>query len=435
MNKFWKEIERLSNKSEQQINKELAYVYNNALEELKMRIGAFMAEHQNLRYVDMLQLNKLESLYKQVDAASKKVIDAVKDGTYKANLKELELGYFGEFYTIESQLKNLNMGSNLSFGMLSEDYVKQLMEYPVNGIPLSERLYGETLPSMQRSIKATITEGLIQGYDYKTLSRNLKESMDNSYRKSKTIVRTESGRVRSMARQESVDKAKELGVDLKKEWISTLDMKTRHSHASMDGQVVETDGEFTSPRGHKAMQPRMFGVASEDINCRCGCTSVVNGIGTKNRRDNIDKTVDNYGTYEEWLKKKHPKEYEEFKKISDDISENSGIILPDINIGKSLGAASFNYPVKLPNGKTAKLAEGTKITKVVAFAGKGTNKPVKMAKYLSKQYNVPETEWKKVRGDGYVDEQGIIKHAELHWFESDETGRIKMKVKRYFDEG
>jgi SPP1 gp7 family putative phage head morphogenesis protein len=435
MNKFWKEIERLSNKSEQQINKELAYVYNNALEELKMRIGAFMAEHQNLRYVDLLQLNKLESLYKQVDDASRKVIDAVKAGTYKADLRELELGYFGEFYTIESQLKNLNMDSNLSFGLMSEEYIKQVIEFPVNGIPISKRLYGDTLPSMQRSIKATITEGLIQGYSYKEIARNLSESMDNSYRKSKTIVRSESGRIRSMARQESIDKAKELGVDLKKEWISTLDLKTRHSHASMDGQVVGTDEEFTSPRGYRAMQPRMFGVAAEDINCRCGCTSVVNGIRAKGRRDNIYKTIDNYGTYEEWLKKKHTKEYEDFKKISDDIYENSGIILPDINIGKSLGAASFNYHVKLPNGKTARLAEGTKITKVVAFAGKGTNKPVKMAKYLSKQYNVPETEWEKVRGDGYVDEQGIIKHAELHWFESDETGRIKMKVKRYFDEG
>ncbi|MDW5300748.1 MAG: phage minor head protein [Sedimentibacter sp.] len=319
MNKFWKEIERLSNKSEDQINKELAKTYKWALEDLRLRIGAFMAEHQELRYVDMLQLNKLESLYKQVDAASKKVIDALKDNTYKADLRELELGYFGEFYTIESQLNNLNMDSNLSFGLMSEEYIKQVIEYPVNGIPLSKRLYGETLPSMQRQIKATITEGLIQGYSYKEISRNLSDTMDNSYKKSKVIVRTESGRVRSMARQESVDKAKELGVDLKKEWISTLDRKTRHSHASMDGQVVETQEEFTSSRGNKAMQPRMFGVAAEDINCRCGCTSVVNGISAKSRRDKIDKTVDNNGTYEKWLKKKHPKEYERFKEVANEI--------------------------------------------------------------------------------------------------------------------
>lgn len=319
MNKFWKELERLSNKSEQQINRELAYVYKNALEELRMRIGGFMAEHQNLRYVDMLQLNKLESLYKQVDAASKKIVDAVKAGTYKADIKELELGYFGEFYTIESQLKNLNMGSNLSFGLMSEEYIKQVVEFPVNGIPLSKRLYGEMLPSVQRQIKATITEGLIQGYSYKEIAANLYESMDSSYRKSKTIVRTESGRVRSMARQEAVDKAKELGVDIKKEWVATLDKNTRHSHASMDGQVVDTNEEFISPRGYKAMQPRMFGVAAEDINCRCGCTSVVNGIKSTKRKDNIDKTVDNYGNYEGWLKKKHPEEYKRFKEISKEV--------------------------------------------------------------------------------------------------------------------
>lgn len=319
MNKFWKEIERLSNKSEAQINKELARAYKWALEDLKMRIGAFMAEHQEFRYVDMLQLNKLESLYKQVDAASKKLVDALKDNTYKADLKELELGYFGEFYNIESQLDNLNMGSNLSFGLMSEEYIKQVIEYPVNGVPLSKRLYGETLSSMQRQIKATITEGLIQGYSYKEISRNLSESMGNGYKKSKVIVRTESGRVRSMARQEAVTKAKDLGVDIKKEWIATLDKSTRHSHAKMDGQIVETDEEFTSPRGYKAMQPRMFGVAAEDINCRCGCTSVVNGIKLTKRKDNIDKTIDNYGNYEEWLKKKHPEEYEKFKEVANEI--------------------------------------------------------------------------------------------------------------------
>lgn len=107
----------------------------------------------------------------------------------------------------------------------------------------------------------------------------------------------------------------------------------------------------------------------------------------------------------------------------------------DIQIGKSLGAAAFRDIVSLPNGNKGKIQEGSKITKVVVFAGKGTSKELRVAKHLEKQYNVPQSEWKHSRGNGYVVcDDGKTRYAELHWFESDNTGRIKMKVKRYFDD-
>ena len=114
---------------------------------------------------------------------------------------------------------------------------------------------------------------------------------------------------------------------------------------------------------------------------------------------------------------------------------NSDIINEEnIEIGRSLGAAAIIDTVLLPNGNHAKIKEGSKITKVVAFAGNGTNKPLRVAKHLEKQYSVPASEWKHVRGDGYIIcNDGVERHAELHWFESEKTGRIKMKVKRYFD--
>ena len=43
-------------------------------------------------------------------------------------------------------------------------------------------------------------------------------------------------------------------------------------------------------------------------------------------------------------------------------------------------------------------------------------RPINVAEFLSKQYNIPETEWKKVRGKGFVDYRGVSRTAELHWF-------------------
>ena len=105
----------------------------------------------------------------------------------------------------------------------------------------------------------------------------------------------------------------------------------------------------------------------------------------------------------------------------------------DIQIGRSLGAAAFRDDVKLPNGKTAKITEDSKITKVYTFAGYGTKKKLRVADALAKAYDVDAERWVHRRGDGYVDVDGLSRHAELHWFEHPDVGRIKMKVKRYFD--
>ena len=102
----------------------------------------------------------------------------------------------------------------------------------------------------------------------------------------------------------------------------------------------------------------------------------------------------------------------------------------DIIIPRSIGAAGRNYNVLLPDGRYAKLAEGTKITKVKAFAGKGTDEPIRVAKKLEKRYGAKASEWQKVRGDGYIRDEGENLHVELHWYEANEY-RVLMKVKRY----
>ncbi len=128
---------------------------------------------------------------------------------------------------------------------------------------------------------------------------------------------------------------------------------------------------------------------------------------------------------------------EEWKKDNQKIIDNEthSVIIKssyDIVIGKSVGAAAHLDKVDLPDGTIGRLSQGTKITKVVTFAGKGTKKPIRDAVYLERKYGVIQSEWKKVRGDGYVDVNGVSKHAELHWYEADNFGRVKMKVKRWF---
>lgn len=105
----------------------------------------------------------------------------------------------------------------------------------------------------------------------------------------------------------------------------------------------------------------------------------------------------------------------------------------DILIGRSVGATGKNYPVRLPNGNHAKFAEGTKITKIKVFAGKGTNVPIRNRVYLETKYKIDADKWQKVRGEGVIVVEGKRKTAEIHWYEADEE-RVEMKVKRWLDE-
>ena len=110
--------------------------------------------------------------------------------------------------------------------------------------------------------------------------------------------------MQAVARQKAQDVATDLGVKLSKMWIATLDGRTRHNHAELDGQVVAVEERFEI-NGLETKQPHMFGFASEDVNCRCRTISVLDDIQQKfKRRDNETGEVIEYQSYREWAKAK-----------------------------------------------------------------------------------------------------------------------------------
>jgi HK97 family phage portal protein len=65
--------------------------------------------------------------------------------------------------------------------------------------------------------------------------------------------------------------------DFVKSWLSERDDAVRSAHRQMDGQKADENGLFTAPDGSKSPYPGGFGVAAQDINCRCVLFPVKNG--------------------------------------------------------------------------------------------------------------------------------------------------------------
>lgn len=91
--------------------------------------------------------------------------------------------------------------------------------------------------------------------------------------RAENIARTEGQKIVQQANQESLRQVTEkTGLEkerVKRTWMTTLDGRERDTHHEMDGQIRGMEEEFESPSGATALIPGSFGVAEEDINCRC----------------------------------------------------------------------------------------------------------------------------------------------------------------------
>jgi hypothetical protein len=107
-------------------------------------------------------------------------------------------------------------------------------------------------------------------------------------------------------RLDTYEAAKDMGIKIKKRWLATLDSRTRHEHAALDGQTVETDDYFEID-GYKLMYPGDPSGEPEMVyNCRCTLLSVMDKVseGTARRaRDEEsgqNEVIANM-TYSEWV--------------------------------------------------------------------------------------------------------------------------------------
>ena len=102
-----------------------------------------------------------------------------------------------------------------------------------------------------------------------------------------------------------------------------------------------------------------------------------------------------------------------------------------IRIGRSLGAAAKNYDVRDPrSGRAYRFIEGTSLTNVEVFAGKGTRNKLnpKVARGLSEQAGGRQKAWHHVMGIVTLEYLGLARKAAVHWFEA-KGDKVKFKAK------
>ena len=260
MKKWEKEILQKQNSDQVAVLKKLKKSYEYALVEVNDKIQMLQARDQTqsviyqLKYQEQLK-QELESIYSKMNSSWYSTIDEYLKDCY-------EDGFYQTMYSLHQQ------GIPMIFPINQAEAV-QMAAQTGDGIKLSKKIY-QDVDKLTTLTRREITKGIAMNSSYADIARGIAAKGEATLNQAYRITRTESHRIHEEVKFRTINKAKDKGADVVKQWDASIDKRTRSSHIALDGQLRELDQPFKSPTtGHTAMYPGGFGVASEDINCRC----------------------------------------------------------------------------------------------------------------------------------------------------------------------
>lgn len=241
---------------------------------------------------------QIADLAKTMTNANRLAMDIINDATpgvfaYNANWAAFAIEHAG----------NADMG----FGLYDVATVKRLIREDPTLLPPSRVEIPKDLQWNTKKIAAQINQGIILGEDLATIAKRFRSVTDANANMSLTHARTAMTGAQNAGRIDTYHRAEAMGIKLEKEWLATLDSRTRSTHGMLDGQHVPVDGLFKvenyeirypgDPTAHPAMV----------YNCRCTLISRLLDYPAQNakRRDeSSDRKPIKDMTFKEWRRMK-----------------------------------------------------------------------------------------------------------------------------------
>lgn len=133
----------------------------------------------------------------------------------------------------------------------------------------------------KQQITASVTSSILQGKSAPKIANDLQSRMQDMSRASAIrTARTAITAAQNAGRLDTYRAAQDMGIKLKKQWMATLDNRTRHAHAVLDGQTVDVDKPFKVD-GYELMYPGDSSAPGYLVyNCRCTQIAEVDGEDT-----------------------------------------------------------------------------------------------------------------------------------------------------------
>ena len=162
-----------------------------------------------------------------------------------------------------------------SFTLVDADAVRNLAVTDTSLLPYKEIDPAKDIPWNMKKINAETLQGILQGESMDKIAKRLRNVQEMNKTQAIRSARTIVTGAENKGRQDSYARAEADGIILQKEWLATNDGRVRHSHAMLDGAVVDQDKKFDNG----LMYPGdPSGRPEEVYNCRCTLVAKVNGF-------------------------------------------------------------------------------------------------------------------------------------------------------------
>jgi len=154
----------------------------------------------------------------------------------------------------------------------AQKLAKLITNRKVAGKTITKRLV-INFTNIKKDCMKIIKAGMSKGRSYQVMASEISKTIGIDKRRALRIAWTEAHRIREESTRKGFDRSKAEGNKFDISWMATKDGKTRPTHVALDGQLADKDGFFYSGE-YKTKYPGGFGVAKEDIHCRCTLVAV-----------------------------------------------------------------------------------------------------------------------------------------------------------------
>lgn len=223
--------------------------------------------------------------------------------------KSITKGHMPEVYAINHNYGTYEIERKVrldtSYTLYDAQSVERLIRDNPDILPSykSKSKTGKILKYNRKQVQSAMIQSLLQGESILKIATRLSKAVGEKDRKvAIRNARTMTTATENAGRQDSYHRANDMGIETQKQWLATLDGRTRHEHRLLDGQTVDVDkpfeveGEEIDYPGDPAADPSLI------YNCRCTMIASVQGL----RHDlsmRSYKDIDNM-SYEEWVSAK-----------------------------------------------------------------------------------------------------------------------------------
>lgn len=321
------------------LEKEIRKEYQKAAKEVEDKLNKYMSsfsakdEIKKKQVADKILTQEEYDKWRIGQLAVGKRWEEMKDSLASdlANTSEIARstarGYMPEVYALNHNYATFQVEQSslldTSYTLYDRQTVERLFrEKPKLMPPMSaktaEKMRREKLKKWnEQKIQSAVMQGILQGESIPKIARRMRDVTDMDYKASIRNARTSITSAQNGGRMDAYHRAEDLGIHQKKQWLSTLDDRTRHEHVDLDGQRQELDDPFIVTGDDGTEYEIMFPGAPDAnpamvYNCRCTMITTFDGY---------DKQVSDFDlsqneklgdmTYDEWKKEHGTKQKEE----------------------------------------------------------------------------------------------------------------------------